>query len=342
MNKKLVVAGLLTVGLISSGVAIFSYNNHVHAVEAKKIETLQKETVNRIQEKVNKLYKDDQKSFLSDNLSQEKFDNIQKELDRQKGKEFQVKYAAKLNTAIMDFGYASNMFTLQNTVNSLFDNKGAIAGNVNFDLIDKKVEELKDIKPLFVTQQQKLISNGKGQLMKIKKAKDKINQLFLDSDHNQIKSKVNREDYNESKKLVQEIKSERIRKNLSKLLYKIDQQLKAKEEVVKSAENDQEKQTKVKLDSDVNSFPSESQTRQKATSNKIAPSSSGTETKSTNKKSPTSNVKSSYSQKSSPSEKPKSNGSQKGSKMKPGDSWEIKNEKNTGKVDGHDTSQFDW
>ncbi|WP_312473494.1 toxin Cry1Ac domain D-VI-related protein [Neobacillus sp.] len=311
MKKKKFWLVLLT-AVIAIGVSSgFAYSQKVEAEKAR-IEVKQKEieTINRIQSKINKLFKDDQKEFLAEDITQDNFDVIQSSLKDQEGKEFEIENAGKLNTAIMDFGYAQNMFELQNLVNNLLDDKGAVVENATFDAVDKKVEELKDIKPKFVAEQQKIIDEEKQQVKQIKEATEKVNQMFASAEQKEIKSDVSRDGYNQVKEEINKIKQEKAKTDLSEALNKVDQYLLVREEAEKKAKEAQLTQSNKQTQSGNNVSTSSSNIS--GSSNKTTKNSSSSSKKNS----------------SSLSNSGKNNGSSKSSWTppadKPGTTWEGK------------------
>ncbi|CAM4050614.1 toxin Cry1Ac domain D-VI-related protein [Mesobacillus zeae] len=258
-KKKFWLITVIAVVGIGASSAI-AYNQKVKADKQARIEAYQKQgaTINKIQEKVNKLYRDKQKKLLAEGTSQEKIDAIKKDLEKQEGKKFNADLAAKLNTTLMDFGHVTNMVELQNLTKNLFDDKGAVVDNARFDEVDKKIVKLKEVKPQFVAVQQKIVDNAKLQVKKIEEATNKVNQLFAGADYKEVKSEVNRGEFNKVKNLVNEIRQEKAKRNLSTLINKVDQYLTEKEEAERIATEVQKQSQEAQSDTNSSSSGSHS------------------------------------------------------------------------------------
>lgn len=330
MTKKKVWMVLLTaiVG-IGAGSGI-TYSQKVKAEEMARIEVKQKqmEIVDWIQKDVKELYKDNPKELLAEDITQEKIDAIQKSLKELEGEKFDIDNAGRLNTAIMDLGYATNMFELQHLVKGLLNEQGAVVENETLDEVDKKIEQLKDIKPKFVEVQQQIVDDVKHQLKQIQEATVKVNQLFTDAEQKEVKSDVTRDGYNLAKEEIEKIKQQKAKTDLSYVLEKVDQHLIAKAEAErKSKEAQQAQQTQAIKEIQSSKNVSSSSSNNSGSKNKSAKNTSTSNAGSSSKNS----SKSATNNKNNTSP---TKGSSTPPEDKPGTTWDLEL-KDKGEGDGY-------
>ncbi|RQW65294.1 hypothetical protein DUK53_17180, partial [Listeria sp. SHR_NRA_18] len=219
----------------------------------------------------------------------------------------------KINTAVMDAGYAKNMVLLELAANKLLDAKGALVKDADIDAAKKRANELKGFKPAFTALQEQKINNAISQKTAIQAAVVKVNQLFTTATKTTVKPGISRAAYNEAKKQVDAIQQEATRTTLQKELNKVsaylldqEQQQVAKEEETKqqaATETAPESTTRGQQESNTNNGSSSSSSNNDS-------SSSSSNNQSSSKNSAQSNAgsnNSSSSQSSSSSAQPKSN-----------------------------------
>lgn len=248
--KNKVIVGFLSAALVTGG-GFYTYSNHVEAVESKKVETQQTETITDIQKRVDKLYSDSKKEFLYKGINYDQIQVIKRELENQEGKGFTTDNAVKLNTAIMELSDAENMLQLQTLVQSLLDQKGALVENAAISKASEKASNLKAIKPAFVDQQFKIINLAKQQDIQLKDTTKKVHSLFNNLQQKKVRPEVNQQQLEAIKNQVLQLKQENTKKELVNLLNVVDQELKKKEQVKKEAIETQQEQKQSNKDSSI-------------------------------------------------------------------------------------------
>lgn len=343
MNKKrkIVVVSCIAAAVVLSGATGWFVHQNAQAQEESKVEA-QKEAqtekdfvkVAAIQTKINLLYKDSKKEFLAPNVSLKDIDEVQAELKKLEGHSFDAKVGEKINTAVMDTGYAQNMVLLEMAANKLLDEKGALVKDADIEAAKKRANELKGFKPAFTALQEQKINNAVSQKKAIQVASLKVDQLFTTTDKTTVKPGVSRTAYNETKKQVDAIKQEAARTTLQKELNKVNQYLMDQEtkQVAKQEEYKQQATTEATPENNTSSpqeskkdssSSSTSNSKGNSSSNSIKDSSSNNSTQSNSESKNSSNSQSSSASEAQPknnsgsSQKP-SNGN--GSKSSSGNS----------------------
>jgi len=277
--KNKVIVGFLSAALVTGG-GFYTYSNHVEAVESKRVETQQTETITDIQKRVDKLFSNSKKEFLSKGINFDQIQVIKKDLENQEGKGFTTDNAVKLNTAIMELSDAENMLQLQTLVLSLLDQKGVLVENAAISKASEKASNLKGIKPAFADQQFKVINLAKQQDVQLKDATKKVQSLFINLQQKKVRPGLNQKELDTTKKIVLQIKQEKTKKNLTDLLNVVDQELKKREEAVKLEKAVQNKQTESSLKQ-----PSINESKSSTVPSSTSPNKSKNQN-TTNKKSP--------------------------------------------------------
>ncbi len=248
--KNSVIVGFLSAALVTGG-GFYTYSNHVEAVESKRVEAQQTETITDIQKRVEKLYSNSKKEFLSKGINYDQIQVIKRDLENQEGKGFTTDNAVKLNTAIMELSDAENMLQLQTLVQGLLDQKGVLVENASISKASEKASNLKGIKPAFADQQLKVINLAKQQDVQLKDSTKKVHSLFLNLQQKKVRPEVNQQQLEAIKKQVLQIKQENTKKELVNLLNVVNQELKKKEQIKKEAIETQQEQKQSNKDSSI-------------------------------------------------------------------------------------------
>lgn len=248
--KNKVIVGFLSAALVTGG-GLYTYSNHVEAVESKRVEAQQTETITDIQKRVDKLYSNSKKEFLSKGINYDQIKVIKRDLENQEGKGFTTDNAVKLNTAIMELSDAENMLQLQTLVQGLLDQKGVLVENASISKASEKASNLKGIKPAFADQQLKVINLAKQQDVQLKDSTKKVHSLFLNLQQKKVRPEVNQQQLEAIKKQVLQIKQENTKKELVTLLNVVNQELKKKEQIKKEAIETQQEQKQSNKDSSI-------------------------------------------------------------------------------------------
>ncbi|TYV36199.1 hypothetical protein FZ060_07665 [Listeria monocytogenes] len=142
-----------------------------------------------------------------------------------------VDTAAKLNTLVMDVGYARSMLDAQTKVDSLFDKSGALVEIAQLEAAEKVVNQLKETKPAFVKAQQKRLTEAKNQVKTIEEATKAVNALYTNDKRETVQSNVTQANYTTAKTKVASIKQAKAKKTLSDALAKVEAVLQKQKEV---------------------------------------------------------------------------------------------------------------
>ncbi|MBC1318529.1 toxin Cry1Ac domain D-VI-related protein [Listeria booriae] len=343
MNKKrkIVMVSCIAAAVVLSGAMGWFVHQNAQAQEESKVEAQKEAQIEKdfvkvaaIQTKINLLYKDSKKEFLASNVSLKDIDEVQAELKKLEGHSFDAKVGEKINTAVMDAGYAQNMVLLEIAANKLLDAKGALVKDADIDAAQKRANELKGFKPAFTALQEQKINNAASQQAAIQTATNKVNSLFTTPAKTVVKPGVSEAAYRETKKLVDAIKQEAARTTLQKELNKVNQYLmdQEKKQVAKQEEYKQQATAEATPENNTSS-PQESKkdSSSSSTSNSKGNSSSNSNKDSSSNNSTQSNSGSnnySNSQSSSASEaQPKNNS---GSSQKPSNGSKSSSGNSTG------------
>ncbi|MBC1604455.1 hypothetical protein HCJ39_06990 [Listeria rocourtiae] len=300
MKKKLVVGTCIAVSVaLVGGTGLWFSQQNAQAQEESRLEA-QKETqikkdlatVAAIQADINLLYKDEKKEFLAAGASLKEIDAIQAELKKLEGRSFDAKVGEKINTAVMDTGYAQNMILLEKSANSLLDSKGVLTVNADVEVAKKRAAELKNFKPAFTALQEQKINNAVNQKTAIQTATNKVNALFTTSAKTTVKPGVSEAAYTETKKLVDAIKQTEAKKTLQVQLNKVNQYL-LNQEQKQVAKQENQQQVATEKAPEGNTSDSSNQ-QESYTGNSSSSSSSNNNTSSsTNESAPKKSVSSS-------------------------------------------------
>ncbi|WP_088840985.1 toxin Cry1Ac domain D-VI-related protein [Listeria sp. ILCC797] len=338
MNKKkwIIGIGIGAVLLVGGGYGLTQYQTHAKAEEEQQaFETKQDqlaERVNSYKKQAAAFYLTAKKERLAEEVTTEQVAALESQLNQLKGKEMRVAIAEKLNTAIVDTAYASKMVDLREQVNDLLDQNGALAEKANVAAVEKQATELKEAKPVFYAEQNKIIQRAKQQQAQIKKANQAVDNLFTDTSRKTIKSNVTRTQFQAALTEKNKVKQAKAKQALIQDLNRVESHLTAQEKQA-AEQKAQEKASEPQAKGSSNtakgsSSPSATQGRGSSTpsSNYTAPSSPNQGSTSSSKKSTAGNSSSSSRQPSS-SKKPSSNGGSSsnsgGGSLTPGDSWDI-------------------
>ncbi|EBF5125479.1 hypothetical protein FH002_12270 [Listeria monocytogenes] len=254
-KRKWIIGVSIAIGLVILGGGALGFHYHsVKAEEKKQAEAqeaqskkLQK-TIQTYQKEVNAWYTDDKKESLQKATSEKEITAMESQLKKLEGKEMSVDTAAKLNTLVMDVGYARSMLDAQTKVASLFDKSGALVENAQLEAAEKAVNQLKETKPAFVKAQQKRLTEAKNQVKTIEEATKAVNALYTNNKRETVQSNVTQANYTTAKTKVASIKQAKVKKTLSDALAKVEAVLQkqkeaAQQQAAEQAANTNEEQT---------------------------------------------------------------------------------------------------
>ncbi|ECB9830360.1 hypothetical protein FL859_14555 [Listeria monocytogenes] len=332
-KRKWIIGVSIAIGLVILGGGALGFHYHsVKAEEKKQAEAKQaqseklQQTIQIYQKEVNAWYTDDKKEGLQKATTEKEITSMESKLKKLEGKEMSVDTAAKLNTLVMDVGYARSMLDAQTKVASLFDGTGALVENAQLEAAEKAVNQLKETKPAFVKAQQKRLTEAKNQVKTIEEATKAVNALYTNDKRETVQSNVTQANYTTAKTKVASIKQAKAKKMLSDALAKVETVLQKQKEVAQQAANTNEAQA-TNDDVTSNGGNKTASSNSQGSSNGSKSSQAGKSSSSSAKSGSKSSASSGKSKGSSSSSKSsggssKSNGwYSKYDDLKPGDSW---------------------
>ncbi|MBC1338049.1 toxin Cry1Ac domain D-VI-related protein [Listeria innocua] len=339
-KRKFIIGVSIAIGLVILGGGALGFHYHsVKAEEKKQAEAQQaqtkklQQTIQTYQKEVNAWYTDDKKEGLQKATTEKEITSMESKLKKLEGKEMSVDTAAKLNTLVMDVGYARSMLDAQTKVASLFDKSGALVENAQLESAEKAVNKLKEVKSVFVETQQKRLTEAKNQAKTIEEATKAVNTLYTNDKRETVQSNVTQANYTTAKTKVASIKQAKAKKTLSDALAKVEAVLQKQKEVAQQqaeqAANTNDNQTTNDDNATSNggnkTSSSYSQGSSNGSSNSQAGKSSSSSAKSGSKSSASSGKAkgSSGSSKSSGGNSKSNNGKSGYDNMKPGDRWTV-------------------
>ncbi|MBC2136171.1 hypothetical protein HCA93_07640 [Listeria innocua] len=245
-KRKFIIGVSIAIGLvILVGGALGFHYHSVKAEEKKQAEAQQaqtkklQQTIQTYQKEVNAWYTDDKKEGLQKATTEKEITSMESKLKKLEGKEMSVGTAAKLNTLVMDVGYARSMLDAQTKVVSLFDGTGALVENAQLEAAEKAVNQLKETKPAFVKAQQKRLTEAKKQVKTIEEATKAVNALYTNNKRETVQSNVTQANYTTAKTKVASIKQAKAKKTLSDALVKVEAVLQKQKEVAQQQATEQ-------------------------------------------------------------------------------------------------------
>ncbi|TYV31015.1 toxin Cry1Ac domain D-VI-related protein [Listeria monocytogenes] len=335
-KRKWIIGVSIAIGLVILGGGALGFHYHsVKAEEKKQAEAQQaqskklQQTIQTYQKEVNAWYTDDKKEGLQKATTEKEITSMESKVKKLEGKEMSVETAAKLNTLVMDVGYARSMLDAQTKVASLFDGTGALVENAQLEAAEKAVNQLKETKPVFVEAQQKRLTEAKNQAKIIEEATKAVNALYTNDKRETVQSNVTQANYTTAKTKVASIKQAKAKKTLSDALAKVETVLQKQKEVAQQQATEQAANTNEAqaTNDDVTSnggnktASSHSQGSSNGSSSSQAGKSSNNESKSS--ASAGKSKGSSGSSKASGGNSKSNNGKSGYDNMKPGDRWTV-------------------
>lgn len=257
MNKKVRWGIIGATTLLVIGIGLFTVNESNYS---KKVEAIASEQstndqmVQELKKQLQKFYFDDKKIFLSEGISQEKIDLFAKNLSKYAltsqafnkkiknlRKNDQKKYQFNVNNLSIlqdDEKVIQQKFKTQELMNGLFQSpylKGATENKEVVIIDDLSAEKLNEVKKATfqevdekeVTKKFELAINhgieiAQKQLVQIDKAKKMINELYKD---NKVTDKVTRENYESTKKEIEQIKNKKAKESFTASLKVIEEKV---------------------------------------------------------------------------------------------------------------------
>lgn len=346
-KRKFIIGVSIAISLVVLGGGALGFHYHsVKAEEKKQAEAQQaqtkklQQTIQTYQEEVNAWYTDDKKEGLQKTTTEKEIAVMESLLEKLEGKEMSVDIATKLNTLVMDVGYARYMFDAQTKVASLFDGTGALVENAQLEAAEKAVKKLEETKLGFVEVQQKRLTEAKNQMKTIEEATKAVNALYTNDKRETVQSNVTQANYTTAKTKVASIKQAKVKKTLSDALDKVDAVLQKQKEAAQQQAAEQAANTNEAQATNGENKTASSNSQGSGDSSNGSSSQAGKSSSSSANGGTKSSASSGKSKGSSGSSKASGGSSKSGGHsiyddIKPGDSW-TGTETGGGYIDGED------
>lgn len=262
MNKKkwIIGIGIGAVLLVGGGYGLTQYQTYAKAEEEqptfdKQQDQLAKQVVS-YKKQAASFYLTAKKERLAKEVTTEQVAALESQLHQLEGKEMRAAIAEKLNIAMVDTAYASKMIDLRDQVNGLLDKNGALAEKADVSAVEKQSMELKEAKPVFYAEQNKIIQQAKQQQAQIKKANQSVDALFTDTSRKTIKSNVTRAQFQTALTEKNKVKQAKAKQALIQDLNRVENYLTAQEKQAAEQKAQAETQSKEKANTPQTNNPS--------------------------------------------------------------------------------------
>jgi|GEM_PF-6551088 len=169
-----------------------------------------------IQEQVNALYKDDNKTNLAEHINNETIKRAHDLFVSYNNKEIKLSSQAitLLNQATHDLDDADKMFSLKHGIDSIFDINGAIIESADIEPFKVQLDELKSDKPSFADELMIKINDAEAQKEQISTATKLVDSLFTTSEKSNVKESVTQAEIDDAKANITNIKQDKAKTSL--------------------------------------------------------------------------------------------------------------------------------
>lgn len=229
-KRKIIIGVSIAISLVILGGGALGF--HYTSVKAEEKEQAQqeKDEIKAVEKEINRYFSNTKKENLAENVTKKNLDNLSNKIKKLPKN---LDYTQEIQVITKDFTDLTNMFLAKKHVDSLLDDQQVLVSGANIEMAQNDIDRLKDKKPVFVEEQQKIINEAKSQEKVIKEAQEKVNAFFDDLNKATVKSNVSRDTYNAAKEAVSKIKNKDIQANLTKELDKVNAYLTKKETAAK-------------------------------------------------------------------------------------------------------------
>ncbi|HHQ0190802.1 TPA: toxin Cry1Ac domain D-VI-related protein [Listeria monocytogenes] len=229
-KRKIIIGVSIAISLVILGGGALGFHNYSVKAEEKEQAQQEKDEIKAVKKEINRYFSNTKKENLAENVTKEDLEILSNKIKKLPKN---LDYTQEIQTITKDFTYLTNMFLAKKHVDSLLDDQQVLVSGANIEMAQNDIDRLKDKKPVFVEEQQKIINEAKSQEKVIKEAQEKVNAFFEDVNKATIKSNVSRDTYNAAKEAVSKIKNKDIQANLTKELDKVNAYLTKKETAAK-------------------------------------------------------------------------------------------------------------
>lgn len=237
--KKMTIVSITAVLLLAclSGFFIWKVND-----DKEKKELALLADISNIQVKVNALYKDDTKMDLADHIDDTLIQESQNLLLNFTNKELSPEASTLLNQASADISYVEKMFSLKQSIASIFDDNGAIIESVDMESYKNQLNALKSDKTAFVNELIIKVNEADAQIEQISAATKMVDALFTSAEKSTVKESITQTELDAANAITTIIKQDKAKTNLLSDIKKadtyLDEKLKAEAAAKAKAEAD--------------------------------------------------------------------------------------------------------
>ncbi|WP_079707672.1 hypothetical protein [Paraliobacillus ryukyuensis] len=332
-SKKVIIAASIFLGCMAVGGTVYGVaknNQHQQMLDKVKTEIMSEQsTTDKLDEELRSYQVDD--GYLVNHLTQDNIDSLKNSIGKIKDSsaDFEIStsefsenlQAIKTDKLLLEeeLDRLERKFKLQKMVNELFIQDvisengyktNPLSKDVKQEDIDNLSDKVKEInnEEVFFKAISKALEDANDQFSQISLAKSSVSNLFKD---NEVLGKVKRDQYNDSKKLVEKVKNEEVKKELSSKLDKVLTSVEKKEEAKKEAEEEARRkaETRAQTQEEHSSRSTSSSSNNTSSSNSSSSANSGSSSTSSSKSGGNSSSSSSKSSSSGSSEGSSSNSS---------------------------------
>ncbi|EAE3734139.1 hypothetical protein HCJ52_13840 [Listeria sp. FSL L7-1485] len=289
-KRKIIIGVSIAISVVILGGGALGFHNYSVKAEEKEQAQQEKDEIKAVKKEINRYFSNTKKENLAENVTKEDLEILSNKIKKLPKN---LDYTQEIQAITKDFTDLTNMFLAKKHVDSLLDDQQVLVSGANIEMAQTDVDILKDKKPVFVEEQQKIINEAKAQDESIKEAQEKVNAFFDDVNKATVKSNVSRDTYNAAKEAVSKIKNKDIQANLTKELDKVNAYLTKKETAAKEKQETAYEQAAEKAQANENNnATSNKESSQSGHSNKASSSNNGGNSSSSQKSSGSSSSKS--------------------------------------------------
>lgn len=245
--KKAVIITIASALVLSSvtGLVIWKIN----ADKEKKEKALLAE-LSSIQDQITSLYTDGQKTLLSASIDTASIQQTQNLLQVHSSEKLSAEASSLYNQSVEDIKAAETMFTLQQGINSLFDETGEVWEGADPESYKTQLNALEEIKPDFVEQQLSRINNAEAQRDQIMDASTLVDTLFTNADKSTVKETITEAEIQNAQAAITDIKQVKAKTSLLAYVQVADVYLEAKLKAEAEAKAKAEAEAKAKAEAE--------------------------------------------------------------------------------------------
>jgi hypothetical protein len=244
MKKATIIS--ITAVLLIACVTGFTFWKINDVKEKKELAILA--DIAKIQESVNSLYKDEQKTHLADNIDQASIQSTHDLYSTYANQELSSQATTLLEQASLDINHVDNMFALKQSIDHLFDETGAIKEATDIDSAKSQLEALKSDKPVFAEELNLKLIDAETQIKRIASASTMVDALFTSPEKSAVKESIIQTEINVAKENVNQIKQNQAKNSLLSHIQVADDYLDAKIKAAAKAKAEAEAKAKAEAE----------------------------------------------------------------------------------------------